>query len=199
MNTSPSNVRPGRPITRNRAHVLETAMHAYWRDDRAAVSVNAICAMAGVSKPSLYRDFGSEDGLTAAVLERYGETVLMPLEELLSGPLSYKAKLGALINFASEAPQMEAGCLFVKMRATRSRFGPKTQALLAAKEARIQAQFTKFFTSAAVRGEWPGGIATDLAANYLQEQFSLAVSQRAAGKRPEAVRALLTLAISALN
>ncbi len=62
----------------NRAHLLGTAMHAYWRDDRAAVSVNAVCAMAGVSKPSLYREFGSEDGLTAAVLEHYGQTVLVP-------------------------------------------------------------------------------------------------------------------------
>ena len=28
-------------------------------------SVNSICALEWVSKPSLYRDFGSEDGLTA--------------------------------------------------------------------------------------------------------------------------------------
>jgi AcrR family transcriptional regulator len=32
--------------------------------------------MAGISKPSLYREFGSEDGLTRAVLDRYAERVL---------------------------------------------------------------------------------------------------------------------------
>lgn len=174
-------------------------MNAYWQDDRAAVSVNAVCALAGVSKPSLYRDFGSEDGLTAAVLERYAETVLVALEGLLSGPLSYGAKLDALISFASEAPQMETGCLFMKMRATRSRFGPQTQTLLAEKEAHLQAQFTKLFNSAAAHGEWPAGIATDLAASYLQEQVGLAVGQRATGKPPEAVRAFLTLALSVLR
>lgn len=199
MNKSDAGVRPGRPITRNRAHVLETAMHAYWQDDRAAVSVNAVCALADVSKPSLYRDFGSEDGLTAAVLECYGQTVLVALEELLSGPQSYGAKLDALISFASEAPQMQAGCLFVKMRATRSRFGSQTQALLAAKEAHFQAHYKRFFNDAAGSGEWRGGIATDLAASYLQEQMGLAVSQRAAGKSPETVRSFLALAISVLR
>jgi TetR/AcrR family transcriptional regulator, copper-responsive repressor len=199
MNKTDTGARLGRPITRKRTHVLETAMHAYWQDERAAVSVNAVCELAGVSKPSLYRDFGSEDGLTAAVLEHYGQTVLVAVDELLSGPQKYGAKLDALIGFASEAPQMEAGCLFVKMRATRSRFGPQTQALLAAKEAHFHARYMRFFTDAAASGEWSGGIATDLAASYLQEQMGLAVSQRAAGKPPEAVRAFLTLSMSVLR
>lgn len=199
MNPSEASARPGRPITRNRAQVLETAMNAYWQDDRAAVSVNAVCARAGVPKPSLYREFGSEDGLTAAVLERYGQTVLGAVEALLSGPQDYEAKLDALIGFASDDPQMEVGCLFVKMRATRSRFGPQTQALLAAMEAHFQAHYQQFFSDAAGRGEWRGGIATELAASYLQEQMGLAVSQRAAGKPPAAVRAFLALAISVLR
>lgn len=199
MNKPHTGVRPGRPITRNRTHVLETAMHAYWQDDMAAVSVNAVCALAGVSKPSLYRDFGSEDGLTAAVLERYGQTVLVALEELLSDSQNYRDKLDALISFASDAQQMEAGCLFVKMRAARSRFGPQTQALLAVKETHFYEQYTRFFTGATSSGEWSGGIATELAASYMQEQMSLAVSQRAAGKSPQAVRAFLTLAISVLR
>lgn len=174
-------------------------MHAYWHDERAAVSVNAVCAQAGVSKPSLYRDFGSEDGLTDAVLERYGQTVLAPVEALLSGPQSYGAKLDALVSFASDDPQMEAGCLFVKMRASRSRFGPQTQARLATMDAHFLGQYDRFLTDAAARGEWRGGVAAELAASYLQEQVALAVSRRAAGKSPEAVRAMLELAVSVLR
>ncbi len=199
MSSTPSGARPGRPITRNRGHVLETALNAYWQDDRAAVSVNAVCALAGVSKPSLYRDFGSEDGLTAAVLEHYGQTVLVGVAALLSGQPSYGDKLDALISFASDDPQMESGCLFVKMRATRSRFGPQTQALLGVMEAHFHAHYMRFFAEAADRGEWRGNVATDLAASYLQEQVGLAVSQRAAGKPPEAVRAFLALAVSVLR
>lgn len=199
MSNADSGVRPGRPISRNREHVLETTMNAYWQDDRAAVSVNAVCALAGVSKPSRYREFGSEDGLSAAVLERYGQTVLASLAELLSSPQTYSAKLDALISFSSDDPRMEVGCLFVKMRATRSRFGPQTQALLAAMESRFQEHYARFFTEAAERGEWRDGIATELAASYLQEQLGLAVSQRAAGKSPSSVRAFLELAMSVLR
>jgi TetR/AcrR family transcriptional regulator, copper-responsive repressor len=43
MNKTDTGARLGRPITRKRTHVLETAMHAYWQDERAAVSVNAVC------------------------------------------------------------------------------------------------------------------------------------------------------------
>ena len=174
-------------------------MYAYWQDDRANVSVNAICTLAAVSKPSLYREFGSEDGLTAAVLERYAQTVLVALEELLSGPLSYRAKLEALISFASEAPQMEAGCLFVKMRTTRSRFGAKTQERIAAIETHFLARYTQFFREAAASGEWGGSIVAELAARYLYELLGLAVTQRASGKSPESVRELLVLAMSALR
>ena len=43
----------------NAERVLDVAMNAYWHSDPADVSVNAICQMAGISKPSLYREFGS--------------------------------------------------------------------------------------------------------------------------------------------
>ena len=67
-------------------------------------SVNSICALEWVSKPSLYRDFGSEDGLTAAVLQRYAEVVLARMDDLLASPVSFAAKCEAMIQFASADP-----------------------------------------------------------------------------------------------
>jgi len=85
------------------------------------------------------------------------------------------------------------------MRATRSRFGPQTQALLAATEAHLQANYVRLFNDAASRGEWRGDIETGFAANFLQEQLGLAVSQRAAGKPQDAIRSFFTLAVSVLR
>lgn len=192
-------IRRGRPITRNREHVLETAMNAYWQDDLAATSVNAICALANVSKPSLYRDFGSEDGLTVAVLERYASQVLVQLGDLLMSHASFATKLDALIKIASEDPQMETGCLFIKMRAGRSRFGVQTQAKLAEIEMQALNLYVHFFKDSHERGEWSASIPAELAATYLLEQFGLAVTQRAAGRSKESVRELLTLSLSALK
>jgi AcrR family transcriptional regulator len=89
---------------RIREQVLGAAMNAYWRDSRVAVSVNAICALADVFKPSLYRDFGIKDGLTKPVLEHQAQTVLELLEALLSSP---QALAGP-----AEKTQPEKGCVF---------------------------------------------------------------------------------------
>jgi AcrR family transcriptional regulator len=199
MSSFESGRRRGRPIARNRDHILETAIKAYWHEDHAVTSVNAICALAGVSKPSLYREFGNEDGLTAAALERYVQDLLGPIEVLLAGQADFVAKLEAMLCFAGEDPRLESGCLFVKMRSARSRFGPQTQSRLTAVEARILKGYTQFFAEAEASGEWDGDLAPELAARYLHEQLGLALSQRASGTSAESVRALLTLAISALR
>ena len=199
MNTSEPVARAGRPITRDREHLLTTAMHAYWHDERASVSINAICELAGVSKPSLYREFGSEDGLTAGVLDHYAQTVLASVEDLLSGPASLDQKLDALIDFACDDPRMAAGCLFVKMRAMRSRWGQQTQSRIAAIDATVLARFVQFFEQAALHGQCHTGVSPQLAASYLHEQFGLAFAQRAAGKDPASVRQLLVLALSVLR
>ena len=191
MNPINHNVRRGRPITRNREHILETAMNAYWQDDLATTSVNAICSFANVSKPSLYREFGSEDGLTVAVLERYASQVFMRIGDLLMRD--------ELIKIASEDPQMETGCLFIKMRAERSRFGVQTQAKLADIETQALKLYVRFFKSSHERGEWSANIPAKLAATYLLEQFGLAVTQRAKGRNKDSIRELLTLSLSPLK
>jgi len=173
-------------------------MEAYWQDDHAAVSVNSVCVLAGVSKPSLYREFGSEDGLTAAVLEHYAENILGQIDELLLRQTSFREKLDAMISFVSEDPQMQLGCLFIKMRTSRSRFGKQTQAKLFAIESHFAEAYTRFFREGGMTGEWSGRVSSEFASIYLLEQLSLAVSQRAAGKSPELVRELLELAVSAL-
>ena len=178
--------------------VLQVAMTAYWHEG-PEVSVNAVCQRAGVSKPSLYREFGSEDGLTLAALEHYAGMVQSQLQGLLSSELSFADKLEALITFASEDPRNEHGCLFVKMRAARLDLGPKTQAKVAEIEAATLEVYARFFRESRKKGEWPGSIAPDFAAQYLHAQIGLAVSQRALGTETALVRALLDYALSVLK
>jgi AcrR family transcriptional regulator len=104
--------------------------------------------------------------------------VLRPLETLLSSPASFATKLEAMIDFASQDPRMEVGCLFVKMRTTRSRFGIQTQAKLASLEAHFLECYIRLFREGAASGEWSGGIAAELAAGYLYEQLGRAIRCR---------------------
>lgn len=178
--------------------LLKVAVDAYWHEG-PEVSVNAICQRAGVSKPSLYREFGGEDGLTLAALESYAGRVQSDLQVLLSSGLSFAGKLEALIVFASEDPRNEHGCLFVKMRAARLDLGPKTQARVAEIEAGTLGIYARFFRESRERVEWPGSIEPDFAARYLHAQIGLAVSQRAIGIPPAEVRKLLECSLSVLG
>ncbi len=186
----------GRPKTMNAEQVLDVAMTAYWQSDPADVSVNAICQMAGISKPSLYREFGSEDGLSRAVLDRYAEQVLSEMFDVLHSGQGLHDTLAALINFASDDPRMETGCLFYKMRAGKHRLGPETRARVDEIDASAQAAYAAFLRAARDAGEWSNGLSAEAGAKYLGEQIALAITQRASGESPARIREMLTLALS---
>ncbi len=180
----------------NNDDVLGVAMAAYWQADPADVSVNAITQMAGISKPSLYREFGSEDGLKLAVLDRYAEAVLSDMFVILHGGKGLRETLDALIDFASDDPRMETGCLFYKMRAGKHRLGPLTRARVEQIDAAGQAAYAAFLQSARDAGEGIGGLPVTAGAMYLGEQIALAITQRAAGEDKTRIREMLTLALS---
>jgi len=186
----------GRPRTMNAEQVRDVAMTAYWQGDPADVSVNAICQMAGISKPSLYRAFGSEDGLTRAVLDSYAERVLSAVFAILHSGKGLRETLAALIDFASDDPRMETGCLFYKMRAGKHRLGPATRARVDEIDAAAQEAYASFLRHCRDAGEWPDGLSVEAGAKYLGEQIALAITQRASGEDPARIREMMTLALS---
>jgi AcrR family transcriptional regulator len=196
MSDNDSKPARGRPKTMNAETVLDVAMTAYWRSDPADVSVNAICQMAGISKPSLYRTFGSEDGLSRAALDRYADRVLSEIFVILQGKTGLRQTLDALIDFAGDDPRMETGCLFYKMRAGKHRLGPDTRARVEEIDAAAQTAYVAFLQAARDAGEWPDELPVEAGAKYLGEQIALAITQRASGEDQARVRGMLTLALS---
>ena len=188
----------GRPRTRDRERLLNEAMHAYWTHDAAAVSVNALCEQVDVSKPSLYREFKNEDGLTDAVLAHYAERMLAPFIEIASAKRPLQQKLDALIDLVSEAPPFKTGCLFVKMHARRAAYGPRTQQRIGALESSALTLYTQMFEEAEREGERDDNPPAALAAAYLLAQIGLGVSERAQGRRSADVRSMMEVAFSGL-
>jgi AcrR family transcriptional regulator len=73
--TRADSVRPrGRPAAASREQVLDAAMHRYLRGQR--VDVQSIAAELGVARPTIYRWFGSREGLLGEVLVRAAEPFL---------------------------------------------------------------------------------------------------------------------------
>ncbi|HEX2233900.1 MAG TPA: QsdR family transcriptional regulator [Thermoleophilaceae bacterium] len=68
-------VRPrGRPAAATRDQVIDAAMHRYLRGRR--IDVQAIAAELGLARPTVYRWFGSREGLVGEVLVRAAEPLL---------------------------------------------------------------------------------------------------------------------------
>ena len=188
----------GRPRKKSSDAVLDTAMHAYWKNDPVDVSVNAICQMAEISKPSLYRTFGNEDGLTLAALDRYAQLVLSDIFAILQRGTGMHDTLEALIEFASADPRMATGCLFYKMRAGKHRLGPETRKRVDEIDAAARLGYTDFLQTRRDSGDWPGKISVEAGATYLSEQIAFAFTQRAAGMEPSDIRDLLKMSLSVL-
>ncbi len=168
-------------------------MQAYLREGPAQVSLNSLCKKAGVSKPSLYREFGNEDGLACAALENYVQHVMVKVLETLTGAGSFADKIGRLSHLVAKDAQHENGCLFVKMRAAKSDLGAKTQSMIEKTESMALKAYAQFLNEARENGDWSGCIPVALGANYLYAQIGLAMAQRARGDDPKAV---LELALS---
>ena len=170
--------------------MLDVAMHAYWEEGPTEVSLNTICRRAGVAKPSVYKEFGSNDGLTSAALEAYAQCVLTKVLGILGGDGSFAEKITGVAALAAEDDTHKNGCLFVKMRAVKPQMGESTQALITAMEEMALEAYAKMLTEAQTSGEWVGNIPVHLGAAYLQAQIGLALDQRARGEDPKDVLAL---------
>jgi len=189
----------GRPKTFARDRAIDVAMEAYWREGTDGVPLNEVCRRAHVAKPGVYREFGGEDGLMDAALARYAETVLAQVFERIAGDRPFAEVLEALIEFMTDTDRdMPAGCLLAKMRVVSSRLGPATRARADALGADARARYADWVELAKGRGEIAPGVPTNVAAAFIDTQFTMLLVQMAAGADPEQVRAQARLAFAGL-
>jgi len=190
MSNIPDKPARGRPKTLKTDDLIDVAMHAYWEEGPTEVSLNAICQRAGVSKPSVYRAFGNDDGLTAAALSTYADIVLGKVMSITSSSDSFASKIRQIAYLSAQDELHRHGCLFVKMRAAKAQMGPKTQDLIAQIDAMALQAFSNVLEQARASGEWQSDIPVELGAQYLHAQIGMALDQRARGEDPKTILAL---------
>lgn len=104
--------------TRNR--LIETAAGLFYDDGITATGVDRVVARSGVSKPTLYRHFGSKRALVAAVLEdlhyRRRQTVVEYVEGVSSEP---REQMLAVFDWLGywHASEGQRGCAFLNAAA----------------------------------------------------------------------------------
>lgn len=190
----------GRPKTIDRDRVIDVAMDCYWREGTDAVSLNELCRRADVSKPAVYREFGGEDGLMDATLERYADTVLAPMLEHTTDDAPFADVLTAMIDIMVDLDRdMPAGCLLAKMRVLSSQLGPSTQTRADRLREASRARYADWVERARARGEIAADVPTTVAAAFIDNQFTALLIQVAQGEEPGMLRAQAELSFAGLT
>lgn len=173
------------------------AVEAWWVDG-PRVSVSEIARRADVSKAGLYRQFGDEDGLMAAALDRYRTEVLVPRFEAMATDEPFGVVLDRLVGLATGGADLPDGCLLANLRADPDRLGPETRQRVAAVSEEQRHAFRGWFRRASQRGETTTDVDPELAGSLLDAQLTYALLRTGWGEDPDAVRAQTRLALRTL-
>jgi len=192
----------GRPKTLERDHVLKTALMCYWSDSPTDVPIREICDKAGASKPGVYREFGSDDGLKEAVLDVYSEMVSARRFEILARNQTFDEVLEALITHTIQERRtlgVPDGCLLFAMRARRDEFGPLTRKKIDQLRENTLEKYRKWIDRAKSNEQFRRDIPTDLAALYFDAQTGSAMRLQKEGVSNTVIGEILRTAFSALR
>lgn len=201
MSTQADAPRRGRPQTLDRDAVLKTALMSYWADGPTRVSIGHICQAANVSKPSLYREFGSDDGLKDAVLDLYRDMVLVPFYDILTSDEGFDQQIEALIAFTIQDRQslgIPSGCLQVAMRAHRDDLGEITRKKVDLLRREMLETYQRWIERAESRGEFKADISPEVAALFCDAQNGGAMRMQREGVPNEIIGQTLRLTFSTL-
>ena len=162
----------GRPKKLDRNLILQSALMEYWTKGPSNVSINDICKLTGASKPGVYREFSSDDGLKKSALETYQTLAVQPLLDILHSDKPVLETIDAVIDFITQdrkSMDIPNGCLLVMMTAQSDQLGSSTLEELN----RIRANLFAAYFSWVERAKLEGGIEdleTNEVALYLENQ-----------------------------
>ena len=199
MNEKPTPAR-GRPKTLGRDQVLQVALIQYWSKGPADVSINDICTLTGASKPGVYREFGSDDGLKSSVLETYRGLAIQPLMDILEKDQSTTDTIDALIGFITQdrdALGVPLGCLFVTMRAHSQQLGAVTRKKLDEVRHDLLNSYEAWTERSKSRGEF-ADIPTNIAALFIDAQHGGAMRMQREGVPNDIIATVLRTALGML-
>ena len=201
MSTQDGTPKRGRPQTLDRDAVLKAGLMSYWTDGPTRVSIAHICQTANVSKPSVYREFGSDDGLKDAVLDLYREMVLVPFFNILNTDDGFHQQIEALIAFTVQDRQLlgiPSGCLHVAMRAHKEDLGPIASDKVALLRLEALEAYQRWIGRAKSSGEFKADISSKAAALFCDALNGGAMRMQREGVSKETIGQTLKLAFSTL-
>ncbi|MEE1666470.1 TetR/AcrR family transcriptional regulator [Streptomyces sp. WAC07094] len=125
-----------------RESLLDAAYLALRRRSWSVVRMVDVAAVAGVSRQTLYNEFGSKDGLARALVRREADGYLAGAERVLAGPADPRERLLALAEWTASAARanplvraMLTGCWSERLPSPTLSAVPSTSAVPAQRRA----------------------------------------------------------------
>lgn len=191
----------GRPQTLKRDAVLKIALMSYWAEGPMSVAINHICQKAKVSKPSLYREFGSDDNLKDGVLDLYRDLVLVPFYEILTSDQGFAQEIEAVIAFTVQDRLplgIPSGCLQVAMRAQKEDLGKIARSKVDVLRREMLTNYEIWIERAKSKGEFKADISSKAVALFCDAQNGGAMRMQREGVSNTIIEQTLKLAFSTL-
>jgi AcrR family transcriptional regulator len=152
----PGTVRPGGRTARTRAAVMQAVMDELTEHGYAGTTVERVAARAGIAKSTIYRRWGSLDGLLADLMaERAGQQIPVPDHGDLDSDLRALAR-----SVVTSVRNPAIGAAFASILAAAVQDRAARDVLSRFLVARVAAM-TKIIDRAVLRGELPPGTDAD--------------------------------------
>ena len=195
----------GRPVSFDRTSTIEAATNLYWQSGVAATSFNKVSRALGISKPTLYRYFGDEDGLVSAAIEHYVSQRTL-YADLLGATGDIRTDLNAwfdkqiddLYQRHADA-SMPTGCLLMECVQLGNAIGKKSRATVHQAVQGILDMFEERLKAAEAAGQLRPGIDLNAAVRLVAGQTIIAKNVVLIGEPKENLKRMVALAIDGIT
>ena len=195
----------GRPVSFDRTSTIEAATNLYWQSGVAATSFNKVSRALGISKPTLYRYFGDEDGLVSAAIEHYVSHRTL-YADLLGATGDIRTDLNAWFDkqiddlYEKHADaSMPTGCLLMECVQLGNAIGEKSRATVHQAVQGILDMFEERLKAAEAAGQLRPGIDLNAAVRLVAGQTIIAKNVVLIGEPKENLKRMVALAIDGIT
>ena len=195
----------GRPVSFDRTSTIEAATNLYWQSGVAATSFNKVSRALGISKPTLYRYFGDEDGLVSAAIEHYVSQRTL-YADLLGATGDIRTDLNAWFDkqiddlYKKHADaSMPTGCLLMECVQLGNAIGEKSRATVHQAVQGILDMFEERLKAAEAAGQLRPGIDLNAAVRLVAGQTIIAKNVVLIGEPKENLKRMVALAIDGIT
>ena len=181
---------------------LDRAVDVFWSRGYGGTSIQHLVDALGVNRGSLYATFGDKHGLYLAALDRYRQSEVVQIVDLLEQPGPVKRVLrrpfDAVVLSVAEG-RGGRGCLVCNAAVEQAADDADVEAAVWASLGRIERAFTSVLQHAHERGQLRTGAGPAALAHYFTSSFMGLRVVAKAGDSPAQLRDIVDLTLAILD